>query len=311
MVMAGVSSKAAGRLKNKEKTFQGQRFDDDLELNWVQFKWRNHDPQIGRFIQIDPLTEDYVYNSTFAFSENKVTGHIELEGLEAVDIRGLVEKGIRENSTNVSEASVGKVMSSFDAGQVKGGMIAVIGLKIAGITALMILQPEIGTPLAIADITGVPVNGAPTSVVETTLSSELSTATSTIEKNAAQGAAFEQKVASNLATAGDTKIAPQITIKAENGVKTRVDFISTTKSGQLSLTEAKSSSTAPLTGNQKIAFPSIAQNGGVIVGNGKLGYPGGTVIPPTQINIVRPAVVDNTYVRYNFPIIPFRKNQNQ
>jgi RHS repeat-associated protein len=84
LTMAGISSKAAGELQNKEKTFQGQRFDDDLELNWVQFKWRNHDPQIGRFIEIDPLANDYLYNSTYAFSENKVTAHIELEGLESI-----------------------------------------------------------------------------------------------------------------------------------------------------------------------------------------------------------------------------------
>jgi RHS repeat-associated protein len=83
--MAGISSKALsfGEPKNKEETFQGQRFDDELGLNWVQFKWRNHDPQIGRFLQIDPLAEEYVYNSTYAFSENKVTSHVELEGLEA------------------------------------------------------------------------------------------------------------------------------------------------------------------------------------------------------------------------------------
>ncbi|MFL9483447.1 RHS repeat-associated core domain-containing protein, partial [Chitinophagaceae bacterium LWZ2-11] len=86
LTMAGISSKALtfGDPKNKEKTFQGQRFDDDLDLNWVQFKWRNHDPQIGRFIEIDPLAEDYEYNSIYAFSENKVTNHVELEGLESV-----------------------------------------------------------------------------------------------------------------------------------------------------------------------------------------------------------------------------------
>jgi RHS repeat-associated protein len=84
LVQQGISSKAAGSLKNKENTFQGQRFDDDLALNWVQFKWRNHDVQTGRFIEIDPLAEKYEYNSTYAFSENKVTGHVELEGLEAV-----------------------------------------------------------------------------------------------------------------------------------------------------------------------------------------------------------------------------------
>ena len=85
--MSGISSKAAGGIQNKEKTFQGQRFDDDLGLDWVQFKWRNHDPQIGRFIEIDPLSDKYVHNSTYAFSENKVTAHVELEGLEAESIK--------------------------------------------------------------------------------------------------------------------------------------------------------------------------------------------------------------------------------
>jgi RHS repeat-associated protein len=87
--MAGINSKAAGKLENKKQKFQGQELDDDLGLNWYGFKWRNHDPQIGRFIEIDPLSEEYEYNSTYAFSENKVTGHIELEGLEAVPTTGV------------------------------------------------------------------------------------------------------------------------------------------------------------------------------------------------------------------------------
>ena len=82
--MAGISSHASGKMQNKDKTFQGQKFDDDLGINYDEFKWRNHDPQIGRFIEIDPLSEKYVYNSTYAFSENKVIGHIELEGLESM-----------------------------------------------------------------------------------------------------------------------------------------------------------------------------------------------------------------------------------
>ncbi|MBL7733444.1 MAG: HNH endonuclease, partial [Chitinophagaceae bacterium] len=91
LVMEGISSKAVafGNPKNKEKTFQGQQIDDDFGLNWVQFRWRNHDPQTGRFIEIDPLSEEYEYNSTYAFSENKVISHVELEGLEAVKIIGV------------------------------------------------------------------------------------------------------------------------------------------------------------------------------------------------------------------------------
>lgn len=63
--------------------FQEQEQISDHNLNWHQFKWRNHDPSIGRFFNVDPLAEDYEYNSTYAFSENKLTAHIELEGLES------------------------------------------------------------------------------------------------------------------------------------------------------------------------------------------------------------------------------------
>lgn len=83
LTMAGISSRAGGTMTNKDKTFQGQKFDDDFDVDYDEFKWRNDDPQIGRFIEIDPLSEDYEYNSTYAFSENKVTAHIELEGLES------------------------------------------------------------------------------------------------------------------------------------------------------------------------------------------------------------------------------------
>ncbi|MEO1033913.1 MAG: hypothetical protein AAFX55_21200, partial [Bacteroidota bacterium] len=36
----------------------------------------------------DPLAEDYVYNSVYAFSENNVVAHVELEGLEKSPING-------------------------------------------------------------------------------------------------------------------------------------------------------------------------------------------------------------------------------
>jgi hypothetical protein len=67
---------------NKFK-FQSQEHVDDLGLNWDSFKWRNHQPEIGRFFGIDKLAEKYYYNSTYAFSENKLISYRELEGLEA------------------------------------------------------------------------------------------------------------------------------------------------------------------------------------------------------------------------------------
>lgn len=43
-----------------------------------------------------------------------------------------------------------------------------------------------------------------------------------------------------------------------------------------------------MTKNQKKAFPQIEITGGEIVGNGKGTFTGGTKIPPTSVELVRP-----------------------
>ena len=62
--------------------FQGQERQEDLGLNWDSFKYRNYDYTIGRFMNIDPLTEKYNTWSPYAFSGNRVVDSRELEGLE-------------------------------------------------------------------------------------------------------------------------------------------------------------------------------------------------------------------------------------
>ncbi len=66
--------------------FQSQERQDELGLNWDSFKWRNYDFAIGRFFNIDPLTEKYVDWTPYAFSGNRVVDSRELEGLEPVEV---------------------------------------------------------------------------------------------------------------------------------------------------------------------------------------------------------------------------------
>lgn len=86
---SGISSKAFNSLTNTKQKFQSQEFDADLGLDMYSFRFRINDPKVGRFWQIDPLAEKYLYNSTYAFSENKVTSHLEQEGLETVPLMGV------------------------------------------------------------------------------------------------------------------------------------------------------------------------------------------------------------------------------
>ena len=52
------------------------------ETGWSSFKWRNYDPTIGRFFNIDPLSEKYNTWTPYSFSGNRVIDARELEGLE-------------------------------------------------------------------------------------------------------------------------------------------------------------------------------------------------------------------------------------
>ena len=64
--------------------FQGQERDDEVkgEGNSYNYKYRMHDPRLGRFFAVDPLATKYPHNSPYAFSENRVLDGVELEGLE-------------------------------------------------------------------------------------------------------------------------------------------------------------------------------------------------------------------------------------
>jgi hypothetical protein len=104
-----------------------------------------------------------------------------------------------------------------------------------------------------------------------------------LAKKVTKGKDFEKSVAKGLAESGNTDIAEQVTIEAENRIKTRIDFLSKEADGNTVLTEAKSSATAPSRPNQKSAFPSFGQSGGKVVDKAKAGYEGGTKTPPTRV----------------------------
>lgn len=101
--------------------FQGQEIDNEVkgDGNSVNFKYRMHDPRIGRFFAIDPLVKDYPWNSPYAFSENKLIQFIELEGAEVSEPGYIDENGgyvtaissIGENVINPNKLSE---FSDFD-----------------------------------------------------------------------------------------------------------------------------------------------------------------------------------------------------
>ncbi len=64
--------------------FQGQEMDDEIkgEGNSLNYTFRMHDPRVGRFFAIDPLSPKYPFYSPYSFSGNRTSDSSELEGLE-------------------------------------------------------------------------------------------------------------------------------------------------------------------------------------------------------------------------------------
>ena len=92
--------------------FQGQESDNEVKGNGnsVNFKYRVHDPRLGRFFAVDPLFKDYPWNSSYAFSENKVIEAIELEGLEKFYVRDKL-------NTDAQMRAAVKLMIATDVGK--------------------------------------------------------------------------------------------------------------------------------------------------------------------------------------------------
>ena len=109
-----------------------------------------------------------------------------------------------------------------------------------------------------------------------------------LEKNRLQGRLCEQRHFAKFSQQY-SHAEEQVTIKTDAGVRTRVDAIGIDSNENVVIHEVKSSLTAPLTKNQKIAFEEIEKNGGVVVGKGKGIFRRGYKIPAgTKIEIIRP-----------------------
>lgn len=65
--------------------FQGQEKDDEIKGpgNSINYKYRMHDPRLGRFFAVDPLFHKFPYMTPYQFAGNKPVWSREIEGLES------------------------------------------------------------------------------------------------------------------------------------------------------------------------------------------------------------------------------------
>ncbi len=111
--------------------------------------------------------------------------------------------------------------------------------------------------------------------------------------NKLAGQAFDNQVGAKIAALG-VDAGDELTVETQSGARTRLDYLfRDPTTNAIRCIECKSSATAPFTPNQEVALPEIEESGATIVGAGKPGFPGGTRIPPTRVEVIRPANLDD------------------
>ena len=119
--MAGISSKAAGKLENRYKfngyEQQSKEFSDGSGLEWYDYKNRFYDNQLGRFFCVDRLADKFPYYTPYQFAGNEPTVAIDLDGLEplyVIDSKNPTDYSKKENRQALKEAML-KYLSFTDA----------------------------------------------------------------------------------------------------------------------------------------------------------------------------------------------------
>ena len=84
--IAGISSKKLGDgnegLLDNKNLYNDKELIDEADLDWYDYGFRNYDPQIGRFPQLDPLTDDYPELTPYQYASNEPIANVDMDGLE-------------------------------------------------------------------------------------------------------------------------------------------------------------------------------------------------------------------------------------
>ncbi len=128
-----------GTLKNGY-LYNGKELFDDGDLNWYDYGFRNYDPQIGRFPQLDPLTDSYPFLTPYQYASCDPIANIDIDGLEGYDavVRNMTGYLGKADNLGGLGSSIGSIINGISAvARIAGpvGSIANLGTNVINTTS--------------------------------------------------------------------------------------------------------------------------------------------------------------------------------
>ncbi|WP_373550640.1 polymorphic toxin type 8 domain-containing protein [Haliscomenobacter sp.] len=171
-------------VRDNQYMYNSKELHSDFGLGMYAYGARYYDPSIGRFIGVDPISDEFPFVTTFNYAENEPIANIDLHGLQKFSFKELGERtmvflagtanAIGSNmlggAGRGNPGNFGAYANSARNGQRVGDAISVvIGLAettvaIAGVVGEGLLAPVSGgaSALAIAPTVAVGVHGTMT-----------------------------------------------------------------------------------------------------------------------------------------------------
>ncbi len=74
-----------GNSSAKKYKYNNKELQDELGLDWYDLGSRNYDASLGRFFNMDPLAENYSFQSVYAFASNNPISFVDINGEGVLD----------------------------------------------------------------------------------------------------------------------------------------------------------------------------------------------------------------------------------
>ncbi len=88
--IAGISSKKLADANEGQvgnfNLYNDKELIEEADLEWYDYGFRSYDAQIGRFMQLDPLTDDYPFYAPYQFAGCEPIGNVDVDGLEPANV---------------------------------------------------------------------------------------------------------------------------------------------------------------------------------------------------------------------------------